>query len=47
MIGAWFKGREVHLCGDQVVEDMDKTLERLIIFVQRLLFYLQDEGWLL
>ena len=47
MVGAWFEGREVHLSGDQVMEDADKTLERFILFVQRLLFYLQDKGWLL
>ena len=47
MISVRFKSRKVHLSGNQVVKDANKTLERLILFIQQLLFYLQDEGWLL
>ena len=47
MVGAWLKSRKVHLSGNQVMKDMNETLEGLILFVQRLLFDFQDEGWLL
>ena len=47
MVSAWLKSREVHLSGNQVVKDVNETLEGLILFIQQLLLYLQDEGWLL
>ena len=33
MVGAWLESHEVHLSGNQVVKDVNKTLERLILFV--------------
>ena len=47
MVSAWLKSCEVHLGGNQVVKNMNEALDRLILLIQRLLLYLQDEGWLL
>ena len=47
MVSVWLKSCEVHLGGNQVVKNTNKALDRLILLVQQLLLYLQDEGQLL
>lgn len=47
VVSTQFQGIEIDLCGTQVVENMDKTLNRFIVFIGGLSFKLSNKGWLL
>ena len=33
MVGIWLESSQVDLCGAKVMEDMDETLDRLIVLI--------------